>query len=533
MRVLTAQEAATLIRENATVSVSGCTYRMVPEEILAAIEDRFVETGAPRDLTLFFPIMTEMARAGVGGAGTGLNRFGHRGLVRRLIGGSYSRSAESKLNGLVFSDAVEAYNLPMGTLFQLLRCAASRQPGLLTATGIGTFVDPREQGGRLNALTTSDLAEVVSWKGRELLFYPTIPIDVALIRGTTADERGNISLEHEAFSLGVLYHAMAAKNSGGIVIVQVQRLAEYGSIPPKAVRIPACLVDGVVQDDPAKHDYLDENAPALSGHLKQPVHLAFPELNVRTIVSRRALAEMEPGMVVNLGAGVGMYDLPMVAVALGSVRDFNFTLEQGPLGGVPGPGGVARNPDAYFDSLEVFDFYDGGGIDVACLSYAQVDKEGNVNVSRFGGSMPGSGGFINITQGAKKVLFCGTLTTKGLEVECGNGRLRIVRDGKIQRFVDRVEHKTFSAKHSPRDRQEILYITERCVFKLDAAGPELVEIAPGVDLQRDIRDQVAFEVRVSSSVKTMNPELFREIVPIRDPRTAMIAQAPRDRGDRD
>lgn len=510
MRVLTAHQAAALIRDGATVSVSGCTYRMVPEEILAAVEARFVRMGAPRDLTLFFPIMAEKARAGVGGAGTGLNRFGHAGLVRRLIGGSYGRSAESQLNHLVFSEAVEAYNLPMGTLFQLLRCAAARQPGLLTTTGIGTFVDPREQGGRLNARTTSDLAEVVSVKGRELLFYPTIPVDVALIRGTTADERGNISLEDEAFSLGVLYHAMAAKNSGGVVVVQVQRLAEHGSIPPKAVRIPTGLVDAVVLDDPTQHDYLDENSPAITGRLRQPVSLAAPELNVRTIVSRRALAEMEPGMVVNLGAGVGMYDLPMVAVALGRARELNFTLEQGPWGGIPGAGGIARNPDAYLDSPEVFDFYDGGGIDVACLSYAQVDKAGDVNVSRFDSSMPGAGGFINITQAARKLLYCGTLTTKGLEVECGNGRLRIVREGKIKRFVDRVAHKTFSAKHASLDRQEVLYITERCVFRLEPDGPVLTEVAPGIDLERDLRAQVDFAVRISGTLKTMDAELFRE-----------------------
>jgi propionate CoA-transferase len=483
---------------------------MMPDEILAAIEDRFLQQGAPRNLTLLFPMMVERTRGSVGGIGTGLDRLAHVGLLRRLIGGSYSRLSDSRFNRLVTADAVEAYNLPMGTIFQLMRCAAGRQLGLVTSVGIGTFVDPREQGGRMNGRTTSDLAEVIVLKNREQLFYPVIPVDVALIRGTTADEKGNISLEDEAFSLGVLYHAMAAKNSGGIVVVQVQRLAEYGSIPAKAVRIPACLVDGVVVDDPAKHDYVDENAPAISGRFKQPVPIPAPELNVRTIVSRRALAEMEPGMVVNLGAGIGMYDLPMVAVALGRVRDFHFTVEQGPLGGIPGPGGIARNPDACMDSLEVFDFYDGGGIDVACLSYAEVDQDGNVNVSRFGNSMPGAGGFINITQAAKKILYCGTLTTKGLEVACEHGRLRIVSEGKIKRFVDHVGQKTFSAMHSPLDRQAVLYITERCVFRLERGGPVLTEVAPGIDLDRDIRGQVDFAIRLAGAVKTMDAELFRE-----------------------
>lgn len=508
MKIITPQEAASLVADGATVSVTGCTYRMAPEEILAALEERFLATGHPNGLTFFFPLMVEKTRAGAGNPGTGLDRIAYQNMVRRLIGGSYSRNGGSRLNQLVYGDAVEAYNIPMGTAFQLLRCAASGQPGLLTATGIGTYVDPRDQGGRMNKATHDDLAEVVEFKGREMLYYPTIPIDVALIRGTTVDEMGNVSLEEEAFSLGALYHAMAARNSGGKVVVQAQRLAKYGSLPAKSVKIPAFLVDAVVLDDPSKHDYLDENAPILSGLLRQPVVLPEAKLDPRTVISRRALQEMRPGQVVNLGAGIGMYDVPIAAAAAGLDRDLFFTIEQGALRGVPAPGGVARNPDAFFDSLEVFDFYDGGGIDVACLSFAEVDAKGNVNVSRFADSMPGCGGFINITRGAKKILYCGTLTTKGLQVEIGDGQLRIKSEGQIHRFVAQVGQKTFNAERLDWQRQEVLYLTERCVFRLTPQGPVLTEIAPGVDLDQDIRAQVDFELRVAENLTEMPAALY-------------------------
>lgn len=513
MKVLTPNEAAVLIKDNTTVSVSGVTYRMVPEEILAAVEDRFINTGSPQSLTLFFPTMVEKTRRGVGRAGTGLDHLAHQGLIRRLIGGSYSRLTDSRINQMIFTDMVEAYNIPMGTLYQLLRCAASGQVGLLTPVGIGTFVDPREQGGRINNRTKFDLADVMELKGQDFLFYPTIPVDVALIRGTTADTKGNISLEDEPFSLGVLYHAMAAKSNGGVVIVQVKQLAENGSIPAKAVKIPGFLIDIIVLDDPSQHDYLDENAPTFSGSLKQPIVIPSLNLNTRTVIAHRALMEMKPGMVVNLGAGIPMYDLANVAAAMGLVNDLNFTVEHGPLGGFPSPGGINRNPEAFFDSLEVFDFYEGGGIDVACLSFAEVDKEGNVNVSRFRNTMPGVGGFINITLASKKILYCGTLTTKGLEVEFRNGKIKIVNEGKIRRFVDCVEQKTFSGKHCRLDKQEVIYITERCVFKLEPDGLVLTEIAPGADVDRDICAQLNFEIRVSGELKLMNSEIFQGFTP--------------------
>jgi acyl CoA:acetate/3-ketoacid CoA transferase len=502
---VSAGEAADKIRDGATVVLSGNTYRLVAESVLAALEARFLAERRPRDLQVIYPIMGERARAGSGGRGTGVNRLARPGLMRRVVAGSFSRDAEKELNTLVTRDAVEAYNLPMGTIFAWIRAAAARAPGLLTPVGIDTFVDPRREGGRMNAATRAPLAEVVTLGGEEALFYPRQPVDVALLKGTTADEQGNVSLERDPFTLGVFYMALAARNSGGTVIVEVTRAAAGGSLHPRSVVIPAPLVDYVVV---APEEFEDEHDPRMSGEIQAPLAPAALPLDEKVVIARRAVREFRPGDVVNLGAGIPMYVVPHVAVQEGVAGQVAFTIEQGPIGGLPGVGGISVGPSAIIDSLQVFDWYDGGGIDVACLSFGEVDRFGNVNVARFGGMMPGSGGFVNIVHAARKVVFCGTLTAKGLRTTVTPAGLRIEREGQLRRFVPDVELITFNSEAAVKKGQEALYVTERAVFRRERAGLTLVEVAPGVDVERDVLAHVGFPVRIAPDLRSMPPELF-------------------------
>jgi propionate CoA-transferase len=502
---VSAAEAAARIHDEATVVLSGNTYRLEAESVLAALESRFLAEGHPRGLQVIYPIMSERARAGSGGKGTGVNRLARPGMMRRVIGGSYSRDAEKELNALVTRNEVEAYNLPMGTIFAWIRAIAAGSPGLVTPVGIDTFVDPRREGGRLNARTREPLAQVVTLGGEESLFYPREPIHVALVKGTTADEQGNVSLERNPFTLGVLYLAMAARNSGGTVIAEVTRTAAAGSLHPRAVVIPAPLVDYVVV---ASEEYEDEHDPTMSGEIRVPVRPARLPLDEKVVIARRAVKEFRPGNVVNLGAGIPMYVVPHVAALRGVAQQITFTIEQGPIGGLPAVGGVAVGPEAIIDSLQVFDWYDGGGIDVACLSFGEVDRFGNVNVARFGGMMPGSGGFINIVHAARKIVFCGTLTAKGLRTSVGPIGLRIEREGQLRRFVEDVELITFNGEAAVKKGQEALYVTERAVFRRERDGMVLIEVAPGLDVRKDVLAHVEFPVRMSPDLRPMAADLF-------------------------
>jgi propionate CoA-transferase len=502
---VTAAEAARQIRDDATVALSGNTYRLVAESVLTALEARFLGDGRPRNLQVIYPIMAERARAGSGGQGTGVNRLARPGLMRRVVAGSFSRDAGKELNTLVTGDGVEAYNLPMGTIFEWIRATAARSPGLVTPVGLDTFVDPRREGGRMNAATRTPLAELVTLGGEEALFYPRQPVDVAIVKGTTADEHGNISLERDPFTLGVFYIALAARNSGGTVIVEVTRTAAAGSLHPKSVVIPAPLVDYVVV---TSEEFEDEHDPTMSGEVRVALRPPRLPLDERIVIARRAVQEFRPGNVVNLGAGIPMYLVPHVAVQRGVAQQISFTIEQGPIGGLPGVGGVAVGPSAILDSLQVFDWYDGGGLDVACLAFGEVDRLGNVNVARFGGMMPGSGGFINIVHAARKVVFCGTLTAKGLRTSVGPDGLRIEREGQIRRFVTDVELITFTGDAAVKKGQEALYVTERAVFRRERDGMVLTELAPGLDVRRNVLAHVEFPVRVSPDLRPMSAELF-------------------------
>ena len=505
-KIVSLDDAIRVIRDGDTLAIDGFVGYS-PEELLEGLEQRFLKTGEPKNLTLIFA-------AGIGDSREkGMTRLAHDGLIRRVIAGHLGLAPG--LQKLALAGKIECYNFPQGVITHMYRDIAKHHPRTISAVGLGTYIDPRLGGGKVNTATTEDMVELISFDGREFLAYKTTPINVAFLRGTTADMDGNITMEKEPLVLEVLPLAMAAKNSGGFVIVQVERIADRHALNPRQVKIPGILVDCVVVAKPENHWQTFGTAynPAFSGELKIPSASVEPlPMDERKIIARRAAFELSPNMVVNLGIGVPE-GLAGVANEEGIFDYLTLTAEAGTIGGIPAGGinfGTATNMDCLISMHQQFDFYDGGGLDLACLGLAQMDARGNVNVSRFGTKLAGCGGFIDISQNAKKIVFAGTFTSGGLEVGIQDGRLHIVREGSVKKIIKAVEQITFSGETARRGNQLIYYVTERCVFQLRPEGVELIEIAPGIDLEKDILGQMDFQPIVKNP-RLMDERIFKPV----------------------
>jgi propionate CoA-transferase len=487
-KVVSLNEAISKIPSGSSMAISGFVGAGHPEYLTHGLEEYFLQTGSPRDLTLYYV-------AGQGDRGNrGLNHLAHEGLVACVYGGHWNLAP--KMGELAAANKIQAYNFPQGVLSVLLRDIAAGRPGLITKVGLNTFVDPHNGGGRMNSSTTKDVVRRITIPEGEFLFYPAIPLNVALIRATSADARGNLSVEHEGLIGEILPMAQAVHNNGGIVIAQVERQVDEHK-DPKSVRVPGILVDYVVVAPKEHHtqtfdtvfnpDLVTRNA----NRLPDPPHLPFSE---RRLIAERVAREIHPGEIVNLGIGLPE-GVASIAAEQNLLDRITLTVEAGPVGGIPASGlsfGCSYSPEAVLDQPAQFDFYDGGGLDVAALGAAEIDQYGNVNVSRMGNRIPGAGGFINISQSAKRLIFCTSFTSGGLEVNRQDGKLVIIQEGRHRKFVRNVQQITFHGPSAVERNQSVLIVTERAVFSLEKEGLVLREIAPGIDLQTQILDLMDF-----------------------------------------
>jgi propionate CoA-transferase len=505
-RLVTADEAAGLVETGDTLLIGGSgAGHSVPDALIAAIGRRFKADGSPRDLTTVHPV-------GLGDrAERGIAHLAQPGCLKRVVCGTLVDSPP--VERMALANEIEAYTLPQGCLSQLTREMAAGRPGLITHVGLDTFVDPRRCGGKQSRRATEDLVDITTIGGKDYLFFKPFHVDVALIRGTTADEDGNITMEHEAVFGEMLPMAQAARRCGGIVIAQVKRMALRGTLPAKQVKVPGMLVDLIVVEPAQTQTFFTVHDPAYAGEVKVPLD-DIPALpfSARKVIARRAALELFSGAICNLGSGVST-GIASIAAEEKAIDAVVLTNEQGLIGGAPASGnepGAGRNYQAMVDQPYQFDFYDGGGLDLAFLSFAEVDERCDVNVSRFGGRIIGPGGFTNISQNAKTVVFSGTFTAGGLDLAWPDGRTEIRREGAEKKFVRAVEQVTYSGALAARNGQRTLYVTERAVFRRNEAGRlELIELAPGVDLARDVLAQMEFRPDVARSLKAMDARIFR------------------------
>lgn len=506
-KVVTVEYAAEQIKDGSCVAFTTAGLCGFPDKLAGGVEKRFLETGAPKNL-----MITHSCGCG-DWKERGLNRFGHEGMIRKHVGGHVGEGP--KVGELIKENKIECHLVPQGVMVHMFRQIAGKKPGVLTKVGLGTYADPRIEGCKANAVTKDEIVTLVEIDGEEYLYYRPFKIDVALIRGTTCDEAGNMTMNRECLFLEALSLASAVKNNGGIVIAQVEFLAQARSLNPKDVKVPGALIDYIVVAESKDHMQTKATyySPSLCGDMRIPVG-SFPKLDLdeRKIIARRAAMELRPGKMLNLG--IGMPDgVGSVGSEEGILELMTMTTELGNFGGMPArfmdfP--ATWNPECTVDHAHMFDFYDGGGLDIAVLGMAQLDKKGNVNVTKFGPKMVGPGGFVNISTAAKKVVFVGTMTAGEDEYKVEDGTIKIVKTGKIKKMIDTVEQISFSGEYAAKSGREIYYVTERCTFKLIDGKVTLIDIAPGMDIEKDIIGQMEFRPEIAKDVKVLPKEMYAE-----------------------
>jgi propionate CoA-transferase len=504
--IMSARKAANLIQNGDTIAFCSCENMVLPETVMKAIEERYLETDEPSGLTELHPVIPGM------GVGLGLEHFAHEGMIDTAIGSGYSYLKTSMITKMINENKIKAYDVPMGTMYQMLNNIGAGMKYTISQVGLNTFVDPRIEGGCMNSVTPNNFVKTIDFQGEEYLCYRNPNINISIIRGTTADEFGNISLEEEPMNTGVLSLALAAKACGGKVIAQVKRLAAGGSLHPRSVLVPGRLVDVIVVDENQIVSGYEFNA-ALTGEIRMPLSkLDSLPLDYEKVIIRRAAKEITKNPCsINLGVGMPT-GIPRIMVEENRMDGITFIPEHGSMGGVPGGRaifGTNINPQAITDAWNVFTYFRGGCLDITFLGCGQMDPDGNVNVSKFNNIVPGCGGFIDITHATRKIVFCGSFTSGGLVEEIVDGKLKIVKEGKYNKIVPHVEQITLSCKNAREKGQKVLYIMERGVFELRDNGIVLIEIAPGIDLQKDILDIINCKIEISTNLKLMDDELFR------------------------
>ncbi|NHN84134.1 acyl CoA:acetate/3-ketoacid CoA transferase [Acetobacter musti] len=514
-KVRTAAEAVSHVQNGAMVAVNSSSGLLCPDAVLEALGQRFAAEGVPKNLTTIHPIC-----AGDMFGTKGVDHLARPGMISRIIGGSYPSGPSNAEPPLIWQRILEenltAYNVPSGIVFDMLREGAARRPGVLTKVGLDTFADPRRDGCAMNATARErPIVRTMEFEGEEWLYFPALQPDVAIIRASTADEKGNLTFEQEGATLGAMEMALAAHNNGGIVIAQVRRVAAQGTLKPHDVRVPGILVDFVVEAPDQLQTTATLYDPGISGEIFRPLStFDIPAFGPNKAMARRVAREMKNGWAVNIGFGISA-NVPRILLEEGQHGAVTWVIEQGAVGGVPlldFKFGCAANAEAFVASPHQFSYFQAGGFDCSLLSFLEIGQDGSVNVSRLAATphrTAGAGGFVDITSRAKRIIFSGNFNA-GAKMHIEDGRLVIDREGKIAKIVPEVSQVSFSGRRATETGQEISYVTERCVIRLLDGRLTVTEIAPGIDLQRDVIDQATGQLHVAPDLKEMDAALFRD-----------------------